>query len=406
MPEPHHPSDVPAKAAPVTLQIISIVIFTFLCYLSIGIPIAVVPGYVHSNLGYSSVIAGLAISVQYLATFVTRPLAGRMTDAVGAKKTVQRGMIGCAVSGVLLILSAALHKFPAASLSVLIASRLALGLAESFGSTGSIMWGIGRVGHHNNAKVISWNGVATYSALAIGAPLGVAIEQSMGFVWLGVLVTALSLLGLTLAWPKRDAPVVHGERMPFFSVFSRVLPHGLGLALGSAGFGSLATFVTLYYASKQWPHAALSLTVFGTLFVGSRLLFANLIKTQGGFRVAIASFAIEAVGLLLVWQASIPQVALIGAALTGMGFSLIFPALGVEAVALVPPSSRGTALSVYSVFLDVALGVTGPLAGFVAGGFGFAAVYLFAAMASVFGVALSVVLYQRAGGSLSRRTAS
>ncbi|OXH85338.1 MFS transporter, partial [Burkholderia multivorans] len=190
-------------------------------------------------------------------------------------------------------------------------------------------------------------------------------------------------------------PLVHGERMSYASVFTRVLPHGIGLALGSAGFGSIATFVTLYYAARHWPNAALSLTVFGTLFIGARLLFANTIKTHGGFRVAIVSFAFECAGLVLLWLAPVPHVALVGAALTGFGFALIFPALGVEAVALVPAASRGAALSAYSVFLDLSLGITGPLAGYVAGAFGYPQVFLFAALAAAAGVALSVVLYQR-----------
>ncbi|MFP3561182.1 MFS transporter, partial [Paraburkholderia sp. SIMBA_049] len=82
-------------------------------------------------------------------------------------------------------------------------------------------------------------------------------------------------------------------------------------------------------------------------------------------------------------------------ALTGFGFALIFPALGVEAVALVPPASRGAALSAYSVFLDLSLGITGPLAGYVANLFGYGSVYLFAAIASAAAVALSVSLHRK-----------
>ncbi|PRE66928.1 MFS transporter [Burkholderia multivorans] len=237
--------------------------------------------------------------------------------------------------------------------------------------------------------------VATYGALALGAPVGVAIAHSLNPALIGVLVIALAALGYALARLIAAVPLVHGERMSYASVFTRVLPHGIGLALGSAGFGSIATFVTLYYAARHWPNAALSLTVFGTLFIGARLLFANTIKTHGGFRVAIVSFAFECAGLVLLWLAPVPHVALVGAALTGFGFALIFPALGVEAVALVPAASRGAALSAYSVFLDLSLGITGPLAGYVAGAFGYPQVFLFAALAAAAGVALSVVLYQR-----------
>jgi len=182
-----------------------------------------------------------------------------------------------------------------------------------------------------------------------------------------------------------------------------VLPHGLGLALGSAGFGSIATFITLFYAARQLPNAALSLTVFGTMFIGARLLFANAIRRFGGFRVAIASFACECAGLVLLGLAPGPQVALAGAALTGFGFALVFPALGVEAVGLVPPASRGAALSAYSVFLDLSLGITGPLAGFVAHAFGYRSVYLLAALAAAGAAALSVSLYRRSMLAGARR---
>ncbi|WP_027799365.1 MFS transporter [Paraburkholderia dilworthii] len=388
-------SATPSSEFSTTLQIIPVVFFTFLCYLTIGIPLAVLPGYVHDDLGYSAVLAGAAISVQYLATLASRPLAGRSADTLGPKRTVSIGLLGCGASGILLLLAVLCGRWPAPSLALLVCSRLVLGFGESLCGTGAILWGIGRVGTSNNARVISWNGIATYGALAVGAPLGVAIERTVGFAALGILVILLAALGFYLARPMAPVPIVHGERMSYRSVFTRVLPHGIGLALGSAGFGSIATFITLFYAAKQWPNAALSLTVFGTLFIGARLLFANTIKTYGGFRVAIASFSFECVGLLMLWLAPEPHIALAGAALTGFGFALVFPALGVEAVGLVPPASRGAALSAYSVFLDLSLGITGPLAGYIAGEFGYGSVFLFAAIAAAAAVGLSAFLYLR-----------
>src|ERR1700761_6490544 len=243
-----------------TLQIIPVVFFTFICYLTIGIPLAVLPGYVHDDLGFSAIIAGAAISVQYLATLASRPLAGRSADTLGPKKTVSIGLIGCGTSGVMLLLAVVCGRWPALSLSLLVLSRLVLGFGESLCGTGAILWGIGRVGTANNARVISWNGIATYGALAIGAPFGVVIARDIGFASLGLAVIVLAAAGYALARLVPSVPLVHGERMSYRSVFARVLPHGLGLALGSVGFGSIATFITLFYAARHWPNAALSLT--------------------------------------------------------------------------------------------------------------------------------------------------
>ena len=380
----------------ITLQVVSIVLFTFIGYLNIGIPLAVLPGYVHNHLGYGTVIAGLVISVQYLATLLSRPYASRIIDTRGSKRAVMIGLAGCGLSGVFMLVSTWLTSMPAWSLASLLIGRLVLGSAESLVGSGSIGWGIGRVGAQNTAKVISWNGIASYGAIAIGAPLGVVMVGHLGMWSLGASIIALGALGVLLAWPKLAAPIVSGVRLPFLHVLGRVLPHGTGLALGSIGFGTIATFITLYYATNHWENAVLCLSLFGASFIGARLIFGNFINRIGGFRVAIACLSVETLGLLLLWLAPNPELALAGAALSGFGFSLVFPALGVEAVNLVPASSRGAAVGAYSLFIDLSLGITGPLVGAVAAGFGFTSIFLFAALASFSGVLLSVYLYRQA----------
>ena len=281
----------------VTLQVVSIVLFTFIGYLNIGIPLAVLPGYVHSDLGFGAVIAGLVISVQYLATLLSRPYAGKIIDNKGSKLAVMYGLAGCGLSGVFMLISAWTQSLPTLSLISLLIGRLVLGSAESLVGSGSIGWGIGRVGAANTAKVISWNGIASYGALAVGAPLGVLLVSQLGLWSMGVSIVLLAVLGLVLAWPKTAAPIVVGERLPFMHVLGRVLPHGCGLALGSIGFGTIATFITLYYATQHWDNAVLCLSLFGASFIGARLLFGNLINRLGGFRVAIACLSVETLGL-------------------------------------------------------------------------------------------------------------
>src|ERR671931_1677670 len=95
----------PPQNAP-TLRIIATSVLIFACYFTIGLQLAVVPGFVHLQLGYHAVLAGLAISAQYVATLSSRPIAGRMGDSVGAKQTTCSGLLVCATSGLVLVLSA------------------------------------------------------------------------------------------------------------------------------------------------------------------------------------------------------------------------------------------------------------------------------------------------------------
>ncbi|MDU5191818.1 MAG: MFS transporter, partial [Mixta calida] len=120
-------------------RILSVIVFTFFCYFSVGLPLAVLPGFVHNQLGYSSFMAGLIISVQYFATLVSRPQSGRLADSFGPKKVVMLGMSCCGLSGVLTVLAGLAASVPWLSLSLLAVGRVFLGVGESFSSTGATL---------------------------------------------------------------------------------------------------------------------------------------------------------------------------------------------------------------------------------------------------------------------------
>ena len=376
-----------------TRHIIGFVYFTFICYVSIGLPLAVLPPFVNLHMGMSAVLAGLAVSIQYIATLASRPWAGRISDRVGAKISVLWGMGACTASGAMLIVAAALHHVPTLSFAALISSRLILGVGESLGSTGSTLWGITSAGPENTAKVIGFNGISTYGGMALAAPLGVVLYQHWGLSSIGAATMLIAGSSLILAFRKDPVPVTAtGEHLPFSQVLGRVAPHGMGLALGGVSYSVLATFVTLYYASRHWTGAALCLTAFGLGFIAVRLLLIRTISHFGGFNVAMASLAVESVGMVLLWLAVAPWMALAGAAVSGFGFSLVFPAIGVEAVERVPEQSRGTALGVYTAFADVSFFLTGPTAGALAGEYGYPSTFLFALISVLASLAIVVVL--------------
>lgn len=392
------PASQPAapSSLSITLQIVSIVFYTFIAFICIGLPIAVIPGYVHEQLGFSAVVAGITIGSQYLATLLSRPMAGRMSDTVGTKRAIVLGLSGILLSGVLTFIATLLESLPLLSLSVLLVARLLLGVAQGLIGVGTISWCMGQVGAEHTARSISWNGIASYGAIAIGAPLGVVMVAEYGYTSLGVALSVLAGLGLLLIRNKPSVPVIRGERLPFWAVFGRIAPFGASLCLASIGYGTLTTFITLYYLSRGWTGAAYCLTVFGVCFILSRLVFISSISRFGGFTSAIACMTIETLGLIMLWLAPSTSLALVGAGLTGFGLSLVYPALGVEAIKQVPNSSRGAGLSAYAVFFDLALAIAGPLMGAVALNLGYSWIFFCAALLSVTGLGLTLLLKRRA----------
>jgi len=343
-------------------------------------------------MGYSAVLAGLAISIQYIATLASRPWAGRISDHMGAKVSVLWGMACCTASGALLVGAAVLSEVHWLSFTVLIASRLVLGVGESLGSTGATLWGITAAGQEHTAKVIGMNGISTYGGMALAAPLGVVLDQYFGLASIGVLTILIGAVSFAFAWHKDPVPVEPGEHLPFAHVLGRVAPHGMGLALGGVSYSVLATFVTLFYHHRHWNGAALCLTAFGVGFVFVRLFFVRTISRYGGYPVAIVSLLTEAVGMVLLWQAVAPWMAMAGAAIGGLGLSLVFPAIGVEAVKRVPEFNRGTALGVFTAFADVSFFLVGPIAGAIIGLFGYSSVFLFALISVLLALGIVVVL--------------
>ncbi|ARU88221.1 MFS transporter [Pseudomonas sp. M30-35] len=375
-----------------TLQILTIVFFTFISFLCIGLPLAVLPGYVLYDLGYSSVLAGVVIGTQYFSTLLTRPMSGSIADRLGAKQGVLYGLIGCSVSGAVTLLATYLIAFPLASLILLLVGRVILGVSQGLVGTGSISWGIGRVGPENTARVISWNGIASYGGVALGAPIGVMMVSNIGLWSIGSLTMVLAAGAFLLARIKIPSPIIQGTRLAFSRVFMKVAPNGVALALGSIGFGTIATFITLYYDSRGWSNAAYCLSAFGCAFIVARLLFSSTIKKRGGYRVATVCLLIECIGLLLIWLAATPWITLCGAALTGFGLSLVYPALGVEVISRIPAASRSSALGAYAVFFDLSLGIAGPLMGAIAGYFGFGSIFMVAACLALTGMLMTMVL--------------
>ena len=287
---------------------------------------------------------------------------------------------------------------PPAAYGVLILGRLLLGWGESLATVGLIAWALGVTGPQRSGRVFALVGMGLYGAFALGSPIGVALLEWAGFAWVMLACALVPLAGMAMVLPLPGIAPLGGDRPPFWHIIGRIWQPGLVVGLQGVGFAAIGAFMALLFLSRGWPLAGLGLSCFGGAFVLVRILFGHLPDRLGGIQVALASIAVEALGQALLWLAPGPGLALAGAFLTGLGCSLIFPAMGLEVVRRVPPHLRGTAAGGFAAFQDLAYGLTGPAAGLLADRFGTSVVFLVGGLAACLGFALLTGLARQARG--------
>ena len=368
----------------------------FLSYLAVAMSLPAVPIHVVNGLHLSNAYGGLAVGIAFLSTIATRNHAGARADRLGGKVCMQRGLILYAAAGLICLLATWPRLSVAGDYAVLIVGRLLLGLGESLTMVGMISWAIGLMGPARSGKVISLVGMGMYGAFAAGGPLGLALLDQVGFAGLMGICAALPLLGLiAIHWLPAVAPHA-GQRESFWRIIGRIWRAGAAVGLQGVGFAALGAFFSLYFLSRGWPYAGLGLTCFGVGFVLVRLLCGDLPDRIGGTPVAIVSLVVEACGQYLLWLAPGPGLALAGALLTGLGCSMVFPAMGSEVVKRAPPHVRGAAVGGFAAFQDLAYGATAPLVGLLADSSGYSAVFLIGGLAATLGLWMAIWAHQLA----------
>src|SRR5271170_1117297 len=325
-----------------------IMAIVFAAYLVIGLAMPVLPLHVHQGLGLSAFVVGLVAGSQFAATLLTRVWAGSQADTRGAKRAIVTGLLLAAAAGLLYFLSLSFVATPAKSVTILLLGRAVLGGGESFIVAGALIWGLARVGTERTGTVLAQVGTAMYVAYAGGAPLGAALYANYGFAAIALATTLIPLGALLIVASLRSVAPMRRARPRLASVIGAVWAPGLGLAFASVGFGAITTFIALLFAQHGWAQAWLALTLLSIAFAGGRLVLGHLPDRIGGAKIALISVLIEALGQALIWMAPWSAGALVGAALTGLGYSLVYPGFGVEAVRHTPPESRGLVTGAYT----------------------------------------------------------
>lgn len=356
---------------------------TWAAFLCVGIPLAVLPRYVHGELGLGDTAAGFAVGSLSLAAMLMRPFGGRLADERSRRMVVGGGLALCTVGGVMLFLSSGYAS--------LIAARMIAGAGESWVYAAAMAWALDLTAKDRHGSAIALFGMAIWLGAAAGTAAGEALFAATGdyrLVWSTVAVIPfVGLVLLAFAAPEAERVAAPGPRAPL--ILPVAVRPGIGLALANLGYGAVASLVTLHLAARGVGSPGLALTAVAAAVVVTRLAVAWALDRTGPWRVLAAGCASQVIGLVAIAGAHGLAPAVLGGFLLGAGYAAVFPALALMVVEAAPDEQRGAALGGFTAFLDLGLAIAGPLSGAVAALLGRPQAFLFAA--ALTGLAVLVV---------------
>ncbi|WP_049620637.1 arabinose transporter [Frateuria defendens] len=366
----------------------------FTVFLVTGAALPALPLHIHGDLGFSAFTVGLVSGVQFVSSLLCRLWSGTISDRRGAKFAVTVGLVMAVLAGLLYLVSLMPTNSPSLSIMILVTGRVLLGGAESFTMIGAQSWSLALAGPGSVGRMIAWIGTAMFVALALGAPLGSFLFAHFGFASIGL----ATCIGAGLILPLIVATPATGHRPQIRQSAPRILKSvwmpGVAMAFSSVGYGIMTAFAVLLFVQRGWQPAWLSFTAFATALMVARVFFGPLPDRLGGARTAIIFIIIHSAGLALIWLSPHAWLGFVSAGMAGFGYALVYPGLGMEAVARAPANARGLAMGVYTAFIDLALGILAPLLGLVANAVGLGPVFLIAALLALCAVPIAMWLHR------------
>lgn len=367
-------------------------LIVFICFFSFGATIAVIPIYIKTELGFSNFIVGSTLALQYVAMIFSRAFSGNVADVIGAKVAVLYGLLAAVICG-LIYLGCVITEYPIIKLSFIALGRTLLGISESLIVTGVLTWALNQVGSSHAGKVMAWNGNAMYGGVALGALGGGWLAKWGGFPWIVYAAIFFPIMAMLIAQTlEKQKLIIQKQRLPFLKVIKMVFLPGISLLLSTVGYSVILSFSGLFFRAKHWIGAEIVIAFFGISFVLARILFSGMPDRFGGARVAILSLIIECIGQGLMFMASTHDLVFLGSALSGFGFSLAVPALGIEALKQIPIQNRGTAMGSFLAFFDLSFCIAVPLAGIMIQSQNYQIVYLLGASCAFLAILISIKL--------------
>ena len=365
----------------------AICLAAFFFYVSFYALLTILPLYVKA-IGGTPFQIGLIIGLFAFVAMLSRPPAGWMIDTRGVRIVL--------VLGMLVFVIASFAYMAAHSVVTILIVRLFHGLGMGLFPTAATVVVAQVTPPTRRGEAMGWFGIANGLGFMLGPGLGSPLAAWLGFP---ALFTASGLaaaagLGCLLAIPNTSQTLRPTERLPRIAdLFSRpaLLPSILVLAL-CIPYGTLISFLPLISLARGLTNAGAAYTVFAGAVLAIRAKAGSVSDRRGRGAVIIPGLLIEALAFLLLGLTADWVSVLGGAALYGVAFGSVQPALLALTVDRVRTEDRGKAMATFYTAWEFGIAVGSSGAGLILQAIDFSSMLLLVGVIPVAGMLLALKL--------------
>jgi MFS family permease len=323
--------------------------------------------YVERDLHGSESIVGLVVSAGWIFSLASALLSGPFIDRHGRRPW--------AIAGNLIAITGMLGLVAAASPATVFACRALTGIGGGILGVTVMAWALDFIDEERRGRGLAAFGISVWVGLSIGPPLGHFVQERFGYdgLWIALAALFVGALAISLTLAERHRPAARGSGAPVGRGWRRWLPGGseravLAIASVAYGEGVLNAFLVLHLVGRGVSEsaAAIVFTVFAVSVLAARVLGARLVDRFPPRALSAAAMVLDGAGLLVMALASSFWPAAAGAAIMGLGFSVLYPSLALIATDAAGPARRGAALGAFASAFSLGLAGGGLISGPVA----------------------------------------
>ncbi|VBB08724.1 Hypothetical protein LUCI_4002 [Lucifera butyrica] len=356
-------------------QFISLLLANLFFWLSVNVFLPVLPLYYH-HLGMDDNEVGLAVGAYSVGAIACRVFAGKATDRYGSTPVISIGIIISTIGIAAYYVSG---SFITATLSRLVHGAGITGFAAASMTMASLMYE-----KEYATEVLSVLTLSTMIGVGIAASSAYGLYEYGGIgavILVGAVATLLSLL-LFPKKPHLKIKAVKSQSLPLKKVITHpgVYVPTFSLAAVNLCFGSVMTFFPLLMLSQGMNQFSLFYIAYSIAVIFSRMWVGKLCCWLTPERLAMYIMILFGGTMVLTGQISGRWIGVLCGAGVGIGYGLAYPTLATIITTCTQPANRGTAFGFFAMAVDSGLAVGAIGMGFVAGTWGYPAVFTAAGM--------------------------